>query len=77
MNNTFLAVGGSYSDTALGDKNKLEPMGEYYCTRTAPEEQADPCWLVKSEKEFWVRSTRKQSCRKSGSYRSELTIPGN
>ena len=77
MGNTFLAVGGSYSDTALADKNKLEPMGEYCDMRTAPEEQASPCWLVKLEKEFWVRSMRKQSCKKSGSHRSELTIPGN
>lgn len=75
--NTFLAVGGSYSDIALGDKNKLVPMVECCYMRSAPKEQGDLCWPVKLEKESWVRSTRKRSYRTSGSYRSELRIPGN
>ena len=43
----------------------------------APEEQGGRGWRVKLGKVSWVRSTRMRSCRTSGSYRSELKIPGN
>jgi hypothetical protein len=59
------------------DKNTPVPMEEYCCKTSAPKEQGDLCWPVELEMGSWVRSTRMQSYRTNGSYRSELRIPGN
>ena len=72
---TYLEVDGSCSDIAPGDRNMLVPTEECCCMSSAPEEQEDQRWQVELERASWVRSTRMQSCRTSGSFRSEWRIP--
>lgn len=75
--NTFLEVGGSCSDMILGYRNMRVLMVECYCMESALKEREGRGWPVELEKESWVRSTRRQSCRTNGSCRSKLRIPGN
>jgi hypothetical protein len=78
MGNTYPEDRDSYWNMNLGYRNMLD-RGERCCCRTSVIRiQEAHCWMVRSEKEFLVRSMMMQLCKTSANYRSKSRkIQGN